>query len=1642
MCATGYVRGRPGFETECTQCPAGYWCPEQNTVRQCTDNAMSLPGSYRADNCSLCADGWFKDGPLSCRRCLAGYACPTSSVEHLCVAGTFAPPLATACVECTAGSYSQLNASTACTPCAANSMSVAGATSEAQCVCSDGYYKLGLAKTCGLCPAGSACGSNLITPCPLGKSSVQGQPACSDCAQGTYQPTVGGSVCHSCPAGASVVIVTPQTELNAPIARANTKATSGKLYIMRTFLEVSPGKNLTRWSFYASVPNCNVTPMLFTSSDAGVGLEAQNPRFQPVAEGASRTAEAVGAHTFSFFADPEQSHVVTAPSYLGWRFDGETCIPHDLPVLATGEARTPVMEFDYNQGIEYHYQENAYGEDERWSVQISNELTQVLPSTNAAGSISVMNCSCPSSTKKLTPSGICQPRCPDGQYMARDTDTVCSPCRQGSYCVDSSILPCHSGMSSLPGASACTPCVVAGNASDIALHTCGLKTCARAIPQPLGTSQWLGLGKINVGVNRFGSQDDFPFTPWAPGSIVVGMELNPASDRPYALLERNVFQVRPNKPNALQFRYRCAGVACVRSFTVQYRESAGEYVDILSVDSIPSAGWVQTSTDFFVPASVSVTVRFVAELRVSSSKVWLSGIEVVSMGDWERFGPAESVRLLNTTTVPVSYSTNYTEQNEVSTLRLEKDTGIIFTVPNTTQYPGRTFPGDIVYIVSVFAQGTGTLLFAVEDPAVGGQPAAVNVNSFDVSSSVFTEFVYQLARAPTKVIVSVSMGTLVIARPSLTLREQIIGCQACLANYHCSGQTINACPSNSVSAPGSDEQTDCHCDKGFYGNVNYTVGWSPCSPCPVNHFCNGSKAGNHLAFCPNGTKSNLSSWACSPCQIDEYCAFGHVGACPDHSTSPISSWDVTHCVCDAGWYGTAPDCKPCEPGFYCTGGERIACTGNATSTPRSDDPTDCFCDRGYYGVQNAPCKVCEEGSWCWNGIKNACPINMWSPILSSFQSNCTCTDGSYPSGASCVLCSSGTYKAGKGQVGCISCPAGTSSMAVGATNASTCLPCVAGKYSVTPGQYQCQDCAAGYYQPDQGSTSCLECWAGSYSLGKASGCTFCSAGTASPVVAAGTSSVCELCPAGWWSAGNVSACTMCGVCSYWKFPPTVVFQPLTLTAVLTQNAQKFQFTPNNVDGRMFMGMGTSIYFVDLTAGTLSAPLTIQFPGRNWWFASLSASNLGDYIYGVQDRVAFRVDLNMGSWDKTYAAVLPSCIVEDTSRPQAVVWIGQTSGVVGRDPIQEDKTLYSYPMEGTSYVCLNPNDSDFMYVTGTFGLRKLSKTTGAFTSLLTGTPYTVCQLTPDGIFIILSQATGRTVWSYSLFDGTLLRIASNALVSGLYVDSKNIVMGVDAVGVRNISYAMADSRTCSPGKHSDMVGNPSEAFCSVCDAGALCPGGSNYTRCVPGTYSLETGLRQQEQCANCPAGHYCEGKNSLVVCPLGTFSPMTKLVKAADCPLCSANYYCPNSTAQLKCPDNTVSEVGSSDLGQCTCMPGYRCIIAKVVHAEIVLQLTAAQFTESVRAKYIAAIALSAGVDVSKVTIVSVQQVSLPGSGSGVRRLLSAGVQALEVHTSIYEAPTEKLSDLNGHLNRQGLPSYHEVRISVHSEVVDSVRLGR
>jgi hypothetical protein len=89
-----------------------------------------------------------------------------------------------------------------------------------------------------------------------------------------------------------------------------------------------------------------------------------------------------------------------------------------------------------------------------------------------------------------------------------------------------------------------------------------------------------------------------------------------------------------------------------------------------------------------------------------------------------------------------------------------------------------------------------------------------------------------------------------------------------------------------------------------------------------------------------------------------------------------------------------------------------------------------------------------------------------------------------------------------------------------------------------------------------------------------------------------------------------------------------------------------------------------------------------------------------------------------------------------------------------------------------------------------------------------------------------------------------------------------------------------------------------------------------------------------------------------------------------------------------------------------------------------------------RAQYIQALALAAGVSVNDVHIVSVQQVSL----SGGRRLLEFGADAIEIHTSIYKAQREDIADLNAHLMSHGLPAHRGIKVTIHSEIVNTIRV--
>jgi hypothetical protein len=89
-------------------------------------------------------------------------------------------------------------------PCPAGSFSNAGASSQPCTLCSSGQVQpLSGQRSCAACPAGSFCSSaGLSAPtgnCSAGSYSTGGAVSCKSCAEGTYNPDVGASVCISCP---------------------------------------------------------------------------------------------------------------------------------------------------------------------------------------------------------------------------------------------------------------------------------------------------------------------------------------------------------------------------------------------------------------------------------------------------------------------------------------------------------------------------------------------------------------------------------------------------------------------------------------------------------------------------------------------------------------------------------------------------------------------------------------------------------------------------------------------------------------------------------------------------------------------------------------------------------------------------------------------------------------------------------------------------------------------------------------------------------------------------------------------------------------------------------------------------------------------------------------------------------------------------------------------------------------------------------------------------------------------------------------------------------------------------------------------------------------------------------------------------
>jgi len=119
------------------------------------------------------------------------------------------------------------------------------------------------------------------------------------------------------------------------------------------------------------------------------------------------------------------------------------------------------------------------------------------------------------------------------------------------------------------------------------------------------------------------------------------------------------------------------------------------------------------------------------------------------------------------------------------------------------------------------------------------------------------------------------------------------------------GATSNecqACPSNSVSAIGSDDITDCLCNAGWTGSA----GDEPCSACIAGTY--KSTIGNNACEnCIAGTYSDTVSGITSDVCLD----------CPSNSNAAEASHSRVHCICNAGFSGVRGEsCTQCAINKY------------------------------------------------------------------------------------------------------------------------------------------------------------------------------------------------------------------------------------------------------------------------------------------------------------------------------------------------------------------------------------------------------------------------------------------------------------------------------------------------------------------------------------------------------------------------------------------------------------------------------------------------------------------------------------------------------------------------------------------------------
>lgn len=295
-------------------------------------------------------------------------------------------------------------------------------------------------------------------------------------------------------------------------------------------------------------------------------------------------------------------------------------------------------------------------------------------------------------------------------------------------------------------------------------------------------------------------------------------------------------------------------------------------------------------------------------------------------------------------------------------------------------------------------------------------------------------------------------------------------CKLCDANYYCQDGVRYSCGPDSISAPGSDDATDCQCAPGFYNDG------SGCVACELDHHCTDG----FLERCPEhsfnnhpgsasvfdcqchrryyrNTTADGTDFDCLLCGPNDFCFNNTAFDCPDdRMVADAGSFVQSNCTCVPGFYNSEDDaaCLECPRDTYCEHGLRFNCSlDRHTLEPRSTAAEDCLCRPGSRAVEGV-CATCGPDTFCpGDETLEACPDHAVANAGSVTLLDCECSEGyasvsPNASALECVACAAGKFKAVVANAACEACTVCSAANdavyeheACRATADAVCVPC-------------------------------------------------------------------------------------------------------------------------------------------------------------------------------------------------------------------------------------------------------------------------------------------------------------------------------------------------------------------------------------------------------------------------------------------------------------------------------------------------------------------------------------------------------------------------------------------------------------------------